>query len=378
MSTSSTIRRIILSVVPILACTQCAWAAVTPGSLLIYYGYPSSINGTPTIAQAAAVFGQYDMAVIGDGLQDGPGDPLPHEDHANTVAIISHAATENTLFFGYIDLGVYTDNHSLSEIYRRVDAWQEMGIDGIFLDDFGYDYGVTRVRQNAAVSYVHSKGLPVCANGWFPDDMFGNIVNSSNPSGTPTQLGATDYYLSESHQVSEGTLISESSWQTKANQLQTYQNQLGFEIISITTNDEINQYDQNEFFYAWYSAALYGHYATGWGEYNFSATSGLAPYRSRPAEPLGTVFKSSIDKTGSIYDRTTERGTIRVNAGNYTYTFIADPDEDGDNVANAYDDCPGTPPGSSVDETGRPRGDIDCNCIVDLKDFAIIQQNFGR
>jgi hypothetical protein len=356
---------------------ESASAQVAPGELLIYYSFPSAINGAATIAAAATEFGTYDIAIIGDGLQDGPGDPNPHPDHQNTIQIIAHPATADTVFFGYIDLGVTTDNHSLAEIQRRVDAWQLMDIDGIFLDDFGYDYGVTRNRQNAAVNYIHSKGLPVCANGWVPNDVFGSHVHANNPAGTPTSLGATDYYLSESHQVVESDWATESDWQNKANALLVYQSQLGFRILSITTTDSVGAYEEDKFFYAWYSAALYAHTATGWGEFLFSAPTSLAPYRERPAEALGAVFKTGIAKNGSLYTRTTERGTIFVNAATHAAGMIPAPDGDGDGVADAYDVCPATQSGAQVTPNGSPLGDFDCNCIVDLKDFAIMQMNFN-
>lgn len=354
-----------------------AWAEVRPGELLIYYSYPSMINGASTNGEAAIEFGCYDIAIIGDGLQDGPGDPNPHPDHANTIQIMSDPATADTLFFGYIDLGVTTNNHSLAEIERRVDAWQQMGIDGIFLDDFGYDFDVTRTRQNSAVDYIHSKALPVCANGWTPDDVFGDQVHPKNPTGLPTSLGADDYYLSESHQVQEGVIVDETTWQTKANSLLVYQSQLEFKVISNTTPDSLNTYDEDKFFYAWYSAALYGHTATAWGELDYSASTALAPFRDRPSELLGTVFKTGVAKNGSLYTRRTERGTIFVNAASQSAGFTPGPDSDGDGVTDMYDACPGTQPGAQVNYDGRPLGDLDCNCTVDLQDFAILQVNFG-
>ena len=355
-----------------------ALAEVRPGELLIYYAYPSSINGVSTLGAAAAVFGLYDIAILGDGLQDGPGDPLPHPDHDNTVQIMAHPAAANTHFFGYIDLGVSTTNLNLTEIRRRVDAWQEMGIDGIFLDDFGYDYNVTRTRQNSAVDYVHGKGLPVCANGWTPSDVFGSQVHAKNPGGLPTHLGAADYYLSESHQVAEGVVVSEAAWQGKANALVIYQRQLGFKILSNTTPDTANTYNQSLFNYAWFSAALYGHVATGWGEYLYAAPTALAPYRPRPLDLLGAVFKSGVGKTGSVYSRSTERGTLSVNATTHVGSFAPAPDDDGDGVGDAYDVCPDTAVGASVKPDGSPLGDLDCNCAVDLHDFSILQLNAGQ
>ncbi|MEZ6084416.1 MAG: Kazal-type serine protease inhibitor domain-containing protein [Phycisphaerae bacterium] len=51
-------------------------------------------------------------------------------------------------------------------------------------------------------------------------------------------------------------------------------------------------------------------------------------------------------------------------------------DEDGDGVPDAQDVCCGTPLGIAVDETGRPIGDLDGDCDVDLIDYALMQTNF--
>jgi len=346
-----------------------------PGDLLIYYSYPSSINGAATLGDAINEFAKYDLAIIGDGLQDGPGDPNPHPDYANTAQIVSAAATDHVIFFGYIDLGVITDNHSLAEIQRRVDAWKVLGVDGIFLDDFGYDYGVTRARQNAAVAYVHSVGMPVCANGWLADDVFGNSLSPNNPTGTATLLGANDYYLSESDQITEDAYVDVNVWQAKANKLRIYQQQLGFKILSVTTTLSSAPYDQNKFWYQWYSAALYGHVATGWGEYLFASDDSLAPFRPRPAIQLGPEFKSGVYLAGNKYSRRVSAGILWINGVNHTFGFDPLTDTDGDQVADVYDACPMTPSGVETSADGRPRGDLNCDCRIDMQDMAILQLN---
>jgi len=50
-------------------------------------------------------------------------------------------------------------------------------------------------------------------------------------------------------------------------------------------------------------------------------------------------------------------------------------DTDGDGVDDATDVCDNTPPGIAVDGQGRPRGDIDRDCDVDLDDVALLQGN---
>jgi hypothetical protein len=355
--------------------TISAAADARPGDLLIFYSYPSAINNVANLPDAITEFAKYDIVVIGDGLQDGPGDPNPHPDHANTVQIVNAPETDHVIFFGYIDLGVTTDNHSLTEIQRRVDAWQALGVDGIFLDDFGYDFGVTRARQNAAVSYVHTQGMPVCANGFFPDDVFSSAVHPNNPGGDATQLGSNDYYLSESDQITEGEYVTIANWQTKANALREYQQQLGVEILSVTTTLDTFPYEQNKFWYAWYSAALYGHLATGWGEYLFASDDNLAPYRARPVAELGPGLESGVYLSGENYSRRTSAGIIWIEGINHTFGFTPLPDSDGDLVADAYDICPLTPPGIDVSDDGRPVGDLNCDCRIDMHDISILQIN---
>ena len=140
-----------------------------PKDLLVFDGWPSGINNAndanEPIAAAAQEFGRYDYVILGSGLEK-----TSHVAHDATVQIIAHADANDTVFFGCIGLGVSTDNHSIAEIKTRVDEWIATGADGIFYDDFGYNFSVTRARQNEAVSYVHSKGIPAVVNALEPDD----------------------------------------------------------------------------------------------------------------------------------------------------------------------------------------------------------------
>ncbi len=51
-------------------------------------------------------------------------------------------------------------------------------------------------------------------------------------------------------------------------------------------------------------------------------------------------------------------------------------DSDGDGVDDAHDMCNNTPTDTAVDLEGRPRGDLDQDCDIDLDDFARFQQGF--
>ncbi len=281
---------------------------VVPEGLLIYYAYPSGINGTFSVNGAAAEFAKYSFVVLGGGLEQ-----TGHADHANTAAILNHPATANTTFFGYVDLGVSTSNFTTAEIHQRIDAWQVTGADAIFLDDYGYDFGVSRARQNDAVDYAHSLGLPVVANGFFINEVFGNQVDPQyNPGGAAPSLQATDYYLYESYQITEGSFVGGSTWRAKADALAAVRTTLPIKVLAVTTTLSAT-FDQSQFDYAYWSAAMDGYSAFGWGEPSFSSSTASAPFRSRPATDPGSAYSSPIGGDSSLYTRETNLGRITVN-----------------------------------------------------------------
>ena len=291
-----------------------ASADLRPGSLLIYYGWPSLINGASSVSGAAAQFDAYDYAVLGAGLEESS-----HGDHANTASIIS---ASSAVFFGYVDLGVSTYNYTLAQIEAKIDAWKAMGVDGIFLDDFGYDYGVTRARQNAAADYAHGRGLCVVANAWDPDDVFGSAADAAaNPDGAAPVVDGRDFYLSESFQIQSGAYQTESAWYAKAAKLEAYRAAKGFRVFAVTTNDAADAYDEAKFHYAWYSALLWGYAAAGWGNYLFSSDDNAAPARSAPDVFVGGSFAEGVVNASPVYTRRTYAGTVRIDTQTHGYGF---------------------------------------------------------
>jgi hypothetical protein len=173
---------------------------------LLYYGYPIAIGESWNVEQAANIYSGYDVVVLGDTYQD-----PEHTVYAETVAIIKRLAeiAPKVRVVGYVPIGLdeswEDSNLSMDELKFRVDQWNAIGAHGIFLDEFGYDYGVTRERQNEIVEYCHSLGKFVFANSWSfeycfnPDPMEISWMPDfhPNPNGLAPVLNANDYYLCE-------------------------------------------------------------------------------------------------------------------------------------------------------------------------------------
>ncbi|TDB68018.1 hypothetical protein EZE20_03590 [Arundinibacter roseus] len=265
-----------------------------------------------------ADFAQYQYVILGDGLEKNT-----HGDHANTVALLNSPLTTATTFFGYIDASTTIQNLPLSEIEIRVNEWAAMGINGIFYDDFEYDYGVSRQRMNTIIGYAKAKNLPVFVNGNRPEEIFGAIVHPVyNPAGLPTVLTSTDFYLNESYLITEGNFQDAVFWKQKADLLRNYQQSIGFKIMSVTTNASSNEFSQTKFFYNWYGALLYNHEATGWGDYWFSSSTGVAPLRAVPTISPGSSFFNQPTVEGSEVVRFTNNGKIWLNPTAHSFGFI--------------------------------------------------------
>lgn len=297
-------------------------STIVPKKLAIYYGWPSAVNssgGNPNLA--AVVFKDYDLVVFGQGLEN-----PSHGDHANTVAIINHPDMANTEVYGYIDATLAID-----DIQDKIELWGEMGVSGIFLDQFGYDFNVSREKQRAIVWSVHhlysgADRLKAFVNAWNPDDAFSPAVNAiHNPLGKSTRLNENDWYLAESFAIKNGAYDDEDhngngikDWQDKAFKLTGpggYRDTYGTKIAAITTNDS-SPYDQNKADYSYYASVANTFNAWGWGEEFFSASSASLPFRPRPPV-LGTYFTGAITYVAGVLERQTNIG-IHIDTNTHT------------------------------------------------------------
>ncbi len=297
-----------------------------PRQLCIYYGWPSYVNGANgDSARAAVEFSKCALLVLGDGLE-----LASHPDHSATVSIVANVTGAGREVFGYIDLGVTTQNLTLATMQQYVDLWKAMGASGIFLDDAGYDYGVTRARQNAIVDYAHAHGLKVFMNAWVIDDALGGLDEAGNPN--PSRLVAGDWYLAESWLVAAGAYQPLADWAIKADKAQQYQRSKGIRIAAVGTNpvNKATAADAqgNKFNMSRWGAAMYQLDAWQWTDAGYSSGNAVVNFYP-PLPTYGTSFTSatvSHQNRNRTHSRTTDTGTIVVDGNGSskgTRSFVA-------------------------------------------------------
>ncbi|MBI4850561.1 MAG: hypothetical protein HY819_01915 [Acidobacteria bacterium] len=284
---------------------------------------------------AVNTFAEYDIVVFGDGLefQDIVQNRFPpgagFQEHENTRKIINLLKESNrrTLVYGYIDLG-NSQNLPLQEIENRARLWANMGVSGIFLDEAGYDFGVTRTRQNSVIKIIHNLGLQAFLNAYNLEDLFDaqvvplNKVGGGNPSGEPTILSNNDLVLLESFQIRNGEY--DDSYPSKLSKAIKYKEKFNVKFLAITTILPNQVFNQAQYDYAWWSATLFGIDALAWGEVNFSSSNNLLPKRTTPILPkdgLGERFISDIVKKKSLFLRKTNKGKISIDVENHRGFF---------------------------------------------------------
>lgn len=361
-----------------LSNTVHAQSTIAPKSLAFYYGMPSLVNGANgNISVAVDVFNDYDVVVLGSSLEfpqyTGAISQIPyygcdqnsHFDHDFTQQIIQRLQPPlgKTQVFGYVSIGGENTARqcngipvplTVDEMKARIDAWSNMGVAGIFLDEAEYGFGSSRIVQNEIVDYVHSKSLKAFINGYNPDDVFGTAVVNEvlyttgyyantlssvpmNPQGAAARLGAMDIYLLEHFQVINGTFVDPQIWTDRSDKAYAYKQKYGTQIATITTQADVSPnkadctllFEENKFDYAWWSTLLYGFDFMAWGEPSgFSAwgtCSNALPFHVRPnvgdiGEFISSVIHPSSDAQ-PIHYRDTTTGIIEIDTSTHTGRF---------------------------------------------------------
>lgn len=207
-------------------------------NLLIYYGYLNSFNSAVNgwdnelVAQEMK---NYDLLVFGNGVAD-----PAHPDYANTQIIIPRIKELNpsVKIFGYV-----TVNQAKATFQAKVEEWNALGIDGIFLDEAGYDYGTVETNGrdafNERLAFVKSQDASTLCfvNAWNPDHVLNNVDDPSYPNATfnandnNSLLSDDDYFLLESFPVNTDSFGGSNNIQPGADWIAKVQ-----KVTGLTTN----------------------------------------------------------------------------------------------------------------------------------------------
>lgn len=273
-----------------------------PKNLLVYYGYLNSFNSAVNgwdnekVAQDMA---KYDTFIFGDGVQD-----PSHPDYANTTTIIARLKTlkPDAIIYGYV-----TANQTLATFQTKTDQWNTLAVNGIFLDEAGYDYGVTRDSLNACILHVRSKNSAnICfANSWNMDHVVGvtndvSYPNSTyNPSLHPSLLDSRDYYMLESFAVNtsaysgNGGYATQSDVLARGNKAISLSAQYGVQLAALNVIDNGSASGQSLFNFCYNAAILYGIDLSGSSDISYAAGTAAVKFWARPG-------KKHIGRTSAI------------------------------------------------------------------------------
>lgn len=215
------------------------WYSMT--DMMIYYGAPSKVNKAVSVTDAATTFSQYGILVLAM--------PDNKDEVARTMSVIQDIRNLNKsgLIFGYIDLGIKStidqtprSNYTDTQLFDQITQWKAMGVNGIFWDNAGYDYMVTRVRQNTVVDKCHSMSLICMMNVWNIDDVAGVSEDK-----IPHRLNNTDWVLLEFTPANKGTWMEWSTLKDRIQKAKVHQKSCGLN-IAISSTFDVNKMNANQ------------------------------------------------------------------------------------------------------------------------------------
>lgn len=277
--------------------------------LLIYYGWLSSFNydinqWSPDLVAQNLL--KYNIIVLGDGIAD----PL-HGDFSNTVYILNKIKSidNKSKIFAYV-----TANQDFSSFCNKVDMLSNINIDGVFLDECGYDFGLNRSSFNQRIGYVKTKQYRNCfVNAWNIDHVIGleddiNFPNSIfNPDSLESDLEIGDWYLAESYVINpvyNNGFVVQSDWRIKTANIRKAIKKYRINVAScgIIANDDVN--GQNKFNFSFYASLGNELQAHGTSDINYAASSAIVKMWQIPELiywKIGTTPK--FDKENKIFYR---------------------------------------------------------------------------
>lgn len=302
-----------------------------PKKLLIYYGTPSKINESTTILSASDEYYNYDIIVWP------PVESASHPDSTKSSQILNNLKNRISppKVFGYlyVGLGLPTQTIDTTALKSKLNLLASFGFDGVLFDLCGTSDSCSPERLRTAVNHAHFLDLKVIANCQNPEEV---LHPSLEPIPHESPLNVNDFYLFESYLIILNQYYTQNDfnyWQlTKSPKIELRRisgSKSPINILSVSTATDLN-YDVNKFFFQWHGAWVQGHYATGWGENDYSSdlpsnvAKNIAPFRTRPVilnpgNMLGSMAASADNK---YFYNTTNTGQIWINSYTKRYGIV--------------------------------------------------------
>ena len=283
-----------------------------PDSLLFYYGYLNSFNSAVNgwdNEKVALDMSKYNVCIFGDGVQD-----PTHPDYSNTQVILARLKVikPDMLIYGYVSAA-----QSLANFYTKVDQWETLHVDGIFMDESGYDFGVNRDTFNTEITHIRSKSYAnkCFVNSWNMDHIIGTEDDVSYPNSTynpnlhASLLDVRDIYLLESFSVNttaysgNNGYATQSDVLTRGNKAVIHSKTYGIKIATLGVIDDSSVTGQNLFSFAYHSALLFGADYEGTSSVNYGSSTAAVKFWDRPRiKHIGRTEEISVIQTTTDTD----------------------------------------------------------------------------
>ena len=284
-----------------------------PTDVLFYYGWLNSFNSAinswnnEKVAQDMA---KYAILVFGDGVAD-----TNHGDYANASIIIPRVRALNpkSILFGYVQ-----GPQDYADFTANVDEWETIGANGIFIDEAGYDFGLTRTQLNQRISYVHSmtNANIAFANGWNIDNVLGTNNDASYPNSTYNSnlvqsalTPNTDWVLLESFPINttewptNDGYEAKSDWYVRASKFIELRKEYDVHFCGVCVINNDNEQGQDLFNFGFVSALMWCLDGFGSSDTSYGSSSAQVAFWDRLGiSGMGVLWDSSPTTMQDVND----------------------------------------------------------------------------
>jgi hypothetical protein len=301
-------------------------ATLRAPSFLMYLGEADKINGATSIDEAVGHFVKFEHIVFGNNADD-----ITSASHDTTQNIITNIKGNRDIkIYGYIDSGVKTVNLSVSQIQVKIKAWKDMGVDGIYLDNFGYESGVSRDRQNQILDSIHQYGMVAIMQALDSEKLLTDAFDTDmNPNWVPPNIQKGDIYHYQQFAVDTSTqdiYTDTYALVQKMNSLYYHRLALGVRVFATPYIASSVDSTLAQQYYEWAHVAALATSVDAFypvNEGNGQISNSFASYNWTPVVGNWYVNRPviSIDTQTNLFTRETAFGRIILNNADHTYRY---------------------------------------------------------